>query len=46
MGGYIKENSVTSLANPDDWDPVALDFLAETTSAQFARDLMEVSLHQ
>ena len=39
MGGYVKENGVTSLVDPGDWEPVALDFLAETTSATSAREL-------
>ena len=44
MGGYVKENGVTSLVDPGDWEPVALDFLAETTSATSARELTKVSL--
>ena len=44
MGGYVKENGVTSLVDPGGWEPVALDFLAETTSATSARELTKVSL--
>jgi hypothetical protein len=44
MGGYVKENGVTSLVDPGDWEPIALDFLAETTSATSARELTKVSL--
>jgi hypothetical protein len=44
MGGYVKENGVTSLVDPGDWEPIALDFLAETTSATSARELTKASL--
>jgi hypothetical protein len=44
MGGYVKENGVTSLVDPGDWEPVALDFLAETTSATSVRELTKAGL--
>jgi hypothetical protein len=44
MGGYVKENGVASLVDPGGWEPVALDFLAEATSATSARELTKVSL--
>ena len=44
MRGQVKEDGVISLADPDRWDSIALDFLADTTSAISPQELLEVSV--
>jgi hypothetical protein len=43
MGGYVKEDGVISLTDPGSWDPIALNFLADTTSAESILQLIEAS---
>jgi hypothetical protein len=44
MHGQVKEDGTISLTDPDSWDSIALDFLADTTSATSPQELLEVSL--
>ena len=43
MRGQVKEDGMVSLTDPDSWDAIALDFLADTTSATSPQELLEVS---